>query len=286
MFLTTAEKESGHDLGLAARGKLAKSSESILDLAVVIHKAYDLYYVKWAKRGRPKSGKRPDYYGSPRWDDEVEMKNQWEAFLAASGYEMAQHSKLLRNYWRIGRRAGGLRKYSENLPNSVDALAELCAEGVSNEEWLMVMAELNQQHTADDIRMLLKTSRAVPLDDLENVHDLMADYHQSEVKHRFKDAIAQQRQAANSAGLFSIPAIEVTRENMTRVAVLAMVAKHLGFTKATESDLGEDLGQDFSQLHGTLKASHCWRQSVAYWIDYLVKGNGVEPYLEKVLEAA
>jgi len=281
MFWTTVEKESGHDLGLAARGKLAKSSESILDLARVIHKAYDLYYSPRAKRGRPKTYRKDS---TPY--DVPEMEQQWAAFLAASGYDMSQHSKLLRNYWRIGRCANGLQKYSENLPNSVDALTELCAEGVTDQEFLMVMAELNQQHTADDIRMLLKASRAVPLDDLENVHDLMADYHQSEVKHRFKEAIAQQRKAANSAGLFSIPAIEVTRENMTRVAVLAMVAKHLGFTKATESELEEDLGQDFAQLHGTLKTSRCWKKDVAHWIDYLVKNNGVEPYLEKVLEAA
>ena len=246
-------QESGHDLGLAARGKLAKSSESILDLAVVIHKAYDLYYVKWAKRGRPKSGKRPDYYGSPSWNEEVAMKEQWEAFLAASGYDMSKHSKLLRSYWRIGKCAGRLRKYSENLPNSVDALAELCTEGVKDKEWVMVMAELNQLHTADDIRMLLKASRTVPIDDVDNFTDLMADYHQSEVKPRFKAAIAKQREAAHSVGLFTVPAIEVTRENMTKVAVLAMVAKHLGLMKTTESEL-EEWGNELPTA--TLDALH------------------------------
>ena len=280
-----SELTQGHHLGLATRGKLAKNTESILDLAVVIHKAYDLYYAPRAKRGRPrKHSGGIDNRLIKEWD---QKESEWEAFLAASGFNMAQHSKLLRNYWRVGKRAGALRgQNSENLPNSMDALAELCAEGVKDREFCLILAELTPQATADDVRFLLKASREVPLDDVDNFTDLMADYHQSEVKHRFMGAIAQQREAANSAGLFTVPAIEVTRENMTRVAVLAMVAKHLGLMKTTESELEEALGEDFAQLHGTLKNSHCWGKSATYWIDCLVKNNGVEAYLEKVMEAA
>jgi hypothetical protein len=168
----------------------------------------------------------------------------------------------------------------------VDALAELCTEVVKDKEWVMVMAELNQQHTADDIRMLLKASRTVPLEDVDNFTDLMADYHQSEVKPRFKAAIAKQREAAHSVGLFTVPAIEVTRENMTKVAVLTMVAKHLGLMRVTESELEEALGQDFGQLYATLQTRYWWKKHVSRDIDRLVKSNGVEPYLEKVMEAA
>jgi hypothetical protein len=274
-------QESGHDLGLAARGKLAKSSESIVDLAVVIHRAYDLYYAPRAKRGRPKG-----ISGTPKDAILREQEKQWKAFLAASGYDMSQHSKLLRNYWRVGKRAGVLRKYSENLPNSLDALAELCTEGIKEQEFLLVLAELNQQHTADDVRFLLKASQAVPLDEVDNFTDLMADYHQSEVKHRFKEAMEAQRQAANSVGLFSVPPIEVTRRNTSKVVVLAMVARHLGFMKLPESELAENFGEDFVQLHETLNASNVWRKSATHWLDYLVRNNGVELYLEKVMDAA
>jgi hypothetical protein len=277
-------KESGHDLGVAARGKLAKSSEAILDLAVVIHKAYDLYYAPRAKRGRPRKGSAG--IGNRlivEWD---RKESEWEAFLAASGYDMAQHSKLLRNYWRVGKKAGALRRNSENLPNSLDALAELCADGVENREFCLVLAEMTPQATADDVRFLLRASRTVPLEDVDSFGDLMADYHQSEVKHRFKEACAAQKQAANSTGLLSLPPIEVTRENMARVALLTMVARKLGFPVGTKAELQEALGEDFTQISGTLGGAYWWRKGVEDGIEKLVREKRVEPYLEAVMEAA
>jgi hypothetical protein len=271
-------QESGHDLGVAARGKLAKNVESMLDLAVVIGKAYDLYYAPRAKRGRPK--------GSQRLPHEVEMDKQWAAFLAASGYEIPRDARLLRSHWRVSKRAGFLRKYSENLPNSLDALAELSAEEVKDQELFMVVEDLQQQNTADDVRLLIKASQLVPLNEIEGVDDMLADYQRCQAKKRFKGAVARQRELEVSAGLLTLPPIEVTRENMARVALLTMVARKLGFPVGTKAELQEALGEDFAQISGTLGGAYWWQRGVEDGIERLVRDNAVEPYLEAVMEAA
>lgn len=271
------ELVTGHDLGLAARGKLAKSSLAILDLAKVIHKAYDLYYAPICFRGRPTVNERDA--------KEAEQRKQWAAFLAASGFSMPQHAKLLRNYWRIGGKEKVLRRNSENLPNSVDALAELCSidcEYTKEQDlFFMVLSVLTQSSTADDVRFCIKAAKTPtdPLDDIigipeiveqlgngshEDVNRCITALKNQEWKQRegakpirerqLKEAIAK-RNFGNSVCVVSpLPAVEVTKENMVSVAIAILAGKQLGLRKAsTESEIKEEFGGQFLAIYQMLE---------------------------------
>jgi hypothetical protein len=275
----------GAELGHVARSFLIKNTESILACARVIHKAYDLYYAPRAKRGKPHKGtlfaKRQD-----------ELEKQWNAFLEASGFQMPQHHKLLRQYWTIGKREPLLRKYSENLPNSVDGIVALCEKDVTPEEFSLVIGECSPSTTAAEIRRLILLSRTLPdeldneitipdfIEGLSDPPDVVAaitklkdqEAKQSEaafpVKQQlFKKAI--QEDQTGSICLFAMPAVEVTHENLAEVALAILVLKKLKLYRVPEIGLEMEFGKQFAEVAALLERQIMWRASVVYGLDKL-----------------
>jgi hypothetical protein len=299
----------GAELGHVARAFLVKSTKSILGAATVIHKAYDLYYAPRAKRGQPKKHRPGSVLGPFREPvataEEQEQERQWNAFLEASGFNMAQHQKLLRQYWRIGKRIYWLEKYSENLPNSLDALDALCQDDVKPDEFRMVLEEVKQQMTAAEIRKLIDQSRNLPYNpeqqppipafvaNAESANDLdNAGYQLSRqeadqaeaalaIKQRlFKEAI--QNQKTESVFLLSMPPVEVTHQNMVEAALAMLVLKTLGFYKLS-SELELEGGPQLTKLIELIPKQTFWKSSIVYGLD---KAKRQSEYALKAMKLA
>jgi hypothetical protein len=230
----------GAELGHTARAFLIKTSKSILGAARVIHKAYELYYVPRAKVGRPKKHKPGSVLGPvverPPSEEQLEQERQWNAFLEAGGFQMDRHQKLLRNYWRIGKRLHILEKYSENLPNCLDGLAALCEDDVKPEDMTLVLSESTPTTTAAETRSFLAQTRKLPRSASARTKQKM-----------FAQSIQEQKDAGKSVFLFSMPAIDVTQGNSSDVALAMLILKQLGLFKLP-ADLELECGKDMAQL--------------------------------------
>jgi hypothetical protein len=245
----------GAELGHTARAFLIKTSRSILGAAKVIHKAYQLYYLPRAKVGRPRKIKPGSVLGPvverPPSAEQQEQERQWNAFLEAGGFQMDRHQKLLRNYWRIGKRLDILEKYSENLPNCLDGLAALCEDDVTLEDMMAVLSESTPTTTAADTRSLLAHCKKLP-------RSANAQARQSAVK----QAIQEQNNAGRSVCLFSIPAIEVTQGNSADVALVMLILTQLGLYKLP-GDLELECGKEAARFLSLIPKQHHWHRLVS-----------------------
>jgi hypothetical protein len=241
----------GAELGHTARAFLIKTSKSILGAARVIHKAYELYYLPRAKVGRPKKHKPGSVLGPvverPPSEEQLEQQRQWNAFLEAGGFQMDRHQKLLRNYWRIGKRLHILEKYSENLPNCLDGLAALCEDDVKPEDMTLVLSESTPTTTAAETRGFLAHIKKLP----------------RSASARTKQRLLKQAvQAHSSVCLFSIPAIEVTQENSADVAFGMLILNQLGLYKLP-NDLELECGKETARFISVISKQHQWNRLVS-----------------------
>ena len=301
-----AEVNNGLELGLRVKGYFVKTSRSILDCAVTIHKAYEKYYVPLCSRGRPS-----DYVDERL----VDLSEQWSDFLTASGFQMPRHQKMLRNYWRIGAKYHRLKDNTGNLPNSVDALSELCAEDLTGAEFDIVLAELTRTTTAEEVRSFIRMVRTVP-DDLgdmdvipEDVKALQTEQDLIDVDNELnrQDKAQEptllhakisnfQRDEEKPARQFTFPSIAVTEGNTVEIAIAILMGQMLGMLQLTDTEIELAYGKRFLDVYTWMKDTQWWSTHCVYGLKRLrehshlvVKAKGLEhetKQIEKVREVA